>query len=158
MAKRTNKIGITPLIATFLLISFAIAVGIVIMNFGRAQVEMEAQCTINIGLKFSKIGGEEQFCFNKANNQLYFAVENGVNIKVEGLMVNILGTKKAFSSDLAEAKIEKAGTYMKYLPYDITEFGEVRQIKIVPKVNMYDNVLVCQEKAIVLEKVKGCPQ
>lgn len=144
------------MVATLLLIAFAVALGVVIMNFGRAQVELEAQCTINIGLKFSQIGGAEQFCLDRTKKQLFFVVENGVNIKVEGLVANIIGKKKALTYDLGDAKIEKAGTYMKYVPYDIEEIGELRQIKIVPKVNMYDEELICQEKAIILEKVRDC--
>ena len=151
-----NKRGITTLMATLLLISFAVAVGVVIMSFGRAQVEEEAQCSINIGLKFSMVGGEEQFCFDRAKNQLFFVIENGVNIEVDGLVVNIIGTKSAQTYTLDDAKIEKAGTYLKYLDYDLATIGDVRQIKIVPKVNMYDEELVCQEKAIVLEKIKNC--
>jgi len=151
-----DKRGMAPLVATLLLIAFAVALGVVIMNFGRAQVEMEAQCTINVGLKFSKIGGEEQFCLDKVKKQLFLVVENGVNIKVEGLVVNIIGTKQALTHDLSDAKIEKAGTYLKYVPYDHDMIGELRQIKIVPKVTMYDEELICQERAIVLEKVRDC--
>ena len=151
-----KKRGMAPLVATLLLISFAVAVGVVIMNFAGAQVEQEAQCTINIGLKFSKIAGEEQFCFNAAQNQLFFTIENGVNIKVEGLVVNIIGTQNVLSYNLDDAKIDKAGTYLKTVPYDPTQLGKLRQIKIVPKVKMYEEELVCQEKAIVLEKVRDC--
>ena len=150
-----NKLGISPLIATLLLIAFAVAIGVVIMNFGSAQVEQEAQCTINIGLKFSKVGGEEQFCLDQTSNQLKFTLENGANIKVEGLVVNLIGTKQVKSHNL-DTKIDKAGIYMGQAPYSSAELGELRQIKIVPKVNMYDEELVCQEKALVLEKVKVC--
>jgi flagellin-like protein len=151
-----NKRGMAPLVATLLLIAFAVALGVVIMNFGRAQVEMEAECTINIGLKFSEVGEEEQFCLDKASNQLFFIVENGINIKVEGLVINIIGSKKAVTYDLGDAKIEKAGAYMKYVPYDVNEIGELRQIKIIPKVVMYEEELICREKAIVMEKIRDC--
>lgn len=145
-----------PLVATLLLIAFAVALGVVIMNFGRAQVEMEAQCTINVGMKFAEVSGEKQFCIDRSKNELFFSIENGVNIKVEGLVVNIIGTKQAKTYDLGDAKIEKAGVFMKYLPFAAGEIGEIRQIKIVPKVNMYDEELVCQEKAIVLEDIRDC--
>jgi len=146
----------SPLIATLLLIAFAVALGVVIMSFGRAQVDLEAQCTINVGLKFSQVSGSEQFCLDKTKNQLFFVVENGVNIDVEGLVVNIIGTNKVLTYDLTDAKIKKAGVYLKNVPYDPVQVGKLRQIKIIPKVNMYDEELVCQEKAIVLEKVRNC--
>ena len=57
-----NKKGIAPLIATLLLISFAVSVGLVVMNFGRAQVELEAECPLNIGLGFAEIAGAQDIC------------------------------------------------------------------------------------------------
>jgi len=151
-----GKKGITPLMATLLLISFAVALGVVIMNFGRAQVESGAECSISIDLQFSKVGGEEQFCLDRSSNQLFLIVENGVNINIEGLVVNIIGTEATVTHELNDAQIEKAGAYMKYVDYPVSQLGELRQIKIVPKVKMYDEELICQEKAIVLEEVRDC--
>lgn len=151
-----KKKGITPLMATLLLISFAVALGVVIMSFGRAQVDLEAQCSIDVNLKFSVVGGEEQFCIDQAKKQLFFVVENGINIEVVGLVVNIIGTEKVQTYDLNDAKIEKAAAYMKYVPYDTAAIGTLRQIKIIPKVNMYDEELICQEKGIILEAVRDC--
>ena len=65
-----NKRGIAPLIATLLLISFAVAVGVVIMNFGRAQVELEAQCAIDIGLRLAKIGGSQDICYDSTKKNI----------------------------------------------------------------------------------------
>lgn len=140
----------------FLLISFAVAVGVVVMNLGRAEVEEKAECTLDIGLSLSKVGGEEQLCLERGKNQLYLSVENGINIKVEGLTVNVLGANKATTFELSEARMEKAGVFLKYLSYNIGEFGELRQVKIIPKVKMYDNELVCPEKALVVEKIRDC--
>ena len=60
-----NKKAISPIIATLLLISFAVALGVVIMNFGRAQVELEAQCAIEIGLDLAEVEGEKEFSGSK---------------------------------------------------------------------------------------------
>ena len=107
-----NKRGIAPLVATLLLISFAISLGVVIMNFGRAQVELEAQCAIDIGLRLAEIGGKEDICFNQGKSEIRFTIENGVNIDVEGLIVNIIGTEKADTFELNDAKMSKAGNYL----------------------------------------------
>ena len=55
-----NRQGIAPIIATLVLISFAVVIGVVVMNFGRAQVQLESKCAADIGLIFSEIGGEKQ--------------------------------------------------------------------------------------------------
>lgn len=149
-----NKKGITPIMITLLLVSLAVAVGVVVMSLGRAQVEEEAQCPIDINMKFSNIGGEEQFCYG--DNQVSFTLENGINIKVEGLIVNIIGTEKAETFELNEAKLGKAGSYVGKVRFDSAVGGEIRQVKITPKVVLYDVEQICTEKSIIVESIRGC--
>ncbi len=151
-----DKSGLTPLMITFLLISFAVAVGTVIMNFGSAQVEEAAECPIAISLHVANIGGQEQLCQDAAKSQLSFTVENGVNIKVTGLIVSIIGSERAETFELNDAKMDKAGSYVGKVPYSTTTSGTIRQVKITPKVTPYDAEQICAEQAIVVEAVKGC--
>jgi len=154
--KHLSKEGITPLMIGFLLVSFAVAVGVVIMNLGSAQVEEAAECAVDIGLQFSVIGGVEEVCYDAAKKIFSFSVENGVNINVNGIVVNIIGTQKAESFELNEAKMGKAAVYLGRVPYDTAASGEIRQVKISPKIIPYDREEVCLEQAIVVEKVKPC--
>ena len=151
-----NKRGIAPLVATLLLISFAVALGVVIMNFGRAQVELEAECAINIGLKLANIGDQDEICYDAIKKDISFTVENGVNINVEGLVVNIIGKQKAETFEVNDAKMGKAGNYLGHVNYDSSLSGEIRQIKISPKVILYDAEQICTEKALVVENVRNC--
>jgi hypothetical protein len=151
-----NKKAITPLMATFLLISFAVALGVTIMNLGSAEVEESAECPISLGLKFSNIGGEDQICYDSAAKKLKFTVENGVNAKVDGLVINVIGEKKAESFDVNEAKIIKAGTFLGDVNYDSSVSGNIRQLKISPKVILYDEEQICTEQALVAEEIGDC--
>ena len=151
-----NKEAITPLMIAFLLISFAVAVGVVIMNLGSAEVEDKAECAIEIGLRFSEINGEEQVCYDADKKIFAFTVENGVNINVEGLVVNIIGTEKAETFELNEAKMGKAAVYLGRVPFDTVSSGEIRQVKISSKIIPYDQEEVCIEQAILVESVKAC--
>jgi len=156
MKSYLRKKGITPLMATFLLISFAVAVGVVIMNFGRAQVEQQAECAIDINLKFSKISNQDQICYDASKKDIAFTVENGINIKVEGLILNTIGSQKADSLELNDAKIGKAGVYLGHMKYDKAVSGDMKQLKITPKVTMYDQEQICTEKALVVENLRAC--
>ncbi len=148
-----NKKAITPLMATFLLISLAVAVGVVIMNLGRAQVEENAQCAVDIGLKLAVIGGNEQLCYDANSKALKFTVENGVNIKVVGLIANIIDEQNAESFEL-DAAIIKAGNYQGNVPYRAA--GPIKQVKISPKVILHEEEQICTEQAIVKEDVGNC--
>lgn len=151
-----SREGITPLMIGFLCVSFAVAVGVVVMNLGRAEVEAAAECGIEIGLRFSEIGGEEQVCYDAAKKIFSFTVENGININVNGIVVNIIGTQKAESFELNDAKMGKAAVYLGRVPYDSAASGEIRQVKISPKIIPYDQEEICIDQAFVVEDVKPC--
>src|SRR3989338_2831765 len=154
MNKKINKYGITPLMIGFLLISLAGAVGVVVMNLGRAEVEDAAQCPVDIGLKFAQISGLDQICFDSSKREVRFTVENGVNIKVEGLIVNIIGASDAKTQDLTQAKIIKVGKFLGKIPYDAATLGKPMQIKITPKVLLYDQEQICQENTLIAENIR----
>ena len=145
-----DKRGITPIMATVLLVSFAVAVGVVVMSFGRAEVEEEAVCPIDIGLAFAEISGKQDICFD--GSQVRFTVENGININIEGLLVNVIGTEKAETADLTEAKLTKAGTYLGKVPFS----GSIRQVKISPKVLLKAQEEICVEQSLVMENIPSC--
>jgi flagellin-like protein len=151
-----DKRAIAPLIATLLLISFAVSLGVVIMNFGRAQVQLQAQCPISIGMKLVSIGGNDQACYDSVKKDISFTIENGVNIDVAGLLVNVIGSKEAKTMNVKDALISKAGTFLGHVPYDSTVSGEIRQIKITPKVVLYEEEQICTEKALVIEGIPAC--
>ncbi len=154
--KKLSKKAITAIMGTVLLISFAVAIGSVVMSLGSAEVEDKAECAIDINLKLTQIKGINQLCYSQAKNAITFTIENGKNIKVEGLLINLVGTEKANSIELNEAKITKAGTYLGKVPYNKALAGELQQVKIIPKVAMYDEEQICTEKALVIEEIRKC--
>lgn len=154
--KTINRKALTPLMTTFLLLSFAVAGGVIFVNFGRAEIEDSAQCAIDVNLEVAIINQAGQICYNSADQELEFTINNGVNLKIEGLLVNIIGTDKAESFELNEAKMPKAGSYVGHLQYNSLLDGAIRQIKIIPKIIPYDVEVICPEKALIIEAVTPC--
>ena len=62
--KKINKKALTPLMTTFLLLSFAVAVSVVVINLGSAEIENIAQCAIDINLEIATINNEGQICYD----------------------------------------------------------------------------------------------
>lgn len=151
-----NKKGITPLMTTILLISFAVAVGVVIMNFGRATAQEEAECSVDPQIQLSNISGQVQICYDFVGKALTFTVENGVQTLVDGLVVNVIGTEKAHTFELNDAKMPRAGSYIGKLQYDYIVGKAIRQVKITPKVKLQDKEEICVDKAVIVEDIKGC--
>ncbi|MBI2668320.1 hypothetical protein HYX14_00605 [Candidatus Woesearchaeota archaeon] len=154
--KRWGKKAITVIMTSSILITFAIAVGTTVMGVGSAQVEERAQCAIDVDLHFLQIGGKEQLCYDAAKKEIDFTAENGVNIRIEGLLLNVIGSQKAESKDFTDAKIQKALSYVGKMPYDTAVSGEIKQLKVIPKVIFSDTEEICAEQAVTVEKVRSC--
>ncbi len=156
MENLQKKRAITPLMGTFLLLTFAVAVGVVVMNLGSAQAESNAVCALEIGMSFVSIAGEEQICYSPAERVISFTIENGVNAKIEGLVVSVIGTEKAETFELEEAKMLRAGSYVGKVVFDQKVSGSIRQIKISPKLILKDELQICPDQALVIETVREC--
>lgn len=155
-----GKRGISPLLATVLLLVLAVGLGIVVMNWGRASLEAKAQCSVNLGMRVVEVEGLSQICYSGsgADGKISFIVENGANADVSQLQLRIIGSKRVYVSDLADSSIARNYPLMKTIPYNFDLFGEIKQIKLTPKVVLFPNEppLVCSEQAIVVEKVREC--
>jgi hypothetical protein len=151
-----SKRGIAPLIATALLITLAIALGVVVMNFGRAQIEIAAQCAVDIDLKPVTLNDKQQVCYDSKTNLIFFIVENGNQINIDSLRMRAIGTKAVYVEDVPESFIEKTGTILKYVPYDINTYGKIRQIRLSPEITLYEETILCPEKAVVFENIREC--
>jgi hypothetical protein len=154
-----DKKGISPLIATILLLIFAIGLGIIVMNWGRAQVEAASKCAIDTGIMIVKLNNIPEICYAGTGQAGYvhFIVENGPNIDVDAIQIRIIGAKGIYNTEIKE-QIKIGFSLLKDIPYDFDKFGNIRQVKISPKVVLYpgEDSLLCPEQAIVLEDIRSC--
>jgi hypothetical protein len=150
------KKGIAPLIATVLLVIFSVAVGFVVMSFGRAQIEVGADCPINVNFKMVQISGNDQICYDRLKEEIVFLVENGPNTEIKGLIINVIGTKRAETYNMDDVYIDVAANHMGFLRYNTEYFGNIRQIKITPKIKLFENEEICTLQSIIVEEVPSC--
>ena len=151
-----NKRGIAPLLATVLLIFLATGIGVVVMNVGRAQIEEAAQCAVDVQLKIVALNEKEQICFDRQNNQIFFIAETGPQIDIDGLRMRVIGQDAILVQGIEESRIERSGTLLKYVQYDLNRYGEIRQVRLIPVITLYEEEITCPEQALILEDIRDC--
>ncbi|MBN1156085.1 hypothetical protein JXA85_00570 [Candidatus Woesearchaeota archaeon] len=155
-----GKKGVSPLIATVLLIAFAVALGAVVMNWGKNQIQESAVGTECKDVQFAWFmrTGKPVLCYSA--DSLEITVQNGPLIEIEGVKMIVDGSKDIFTAESitaerigkAEAKKIKAG-------YDVSKYGEPRVIKLFPKVMKNDKQVICPlEKSVVYENIPKCSE
>jgi flagellin-like protein len=145
-----NKRGISPLIATVLLIAFAVALGAVVMNWGKNYVQKTAvgaqqsgqakqKCT-NTNLDFIVVSGIPKICYsgNLTNTQeIQFTLKNQASHELLGLQVSAL-----VDADILETNMEDDGNYSAKFPLgankifvgkiNVSSIGELEKVIFTP--------------------------
>jgi hypothetical protein len=97
--KVLSKKGISPLIATVLLLSFSIALGAIVLSFTESStkdltdradtaINREIQCSFDFSAKLLKVNRQDFICYNRtAGNNLELIVENEGSETIPGIQV-----------------------------------------------------------------------
>ena len=157
-----NKKGVSPLIATVLLIAFAVALGAVIMNWGRGFVQdrtadvekttkIETSCALDVQLKVSEIGGTPQMCYGGSGSAGYleFTLDNQGRKDIKELGIVIGGQLGIYqNSSLNGSLIIAGGALYRNMSYDYTYFGSIKYVRFIPKLDIAGITTPCSGSAL----------
>lgn len=109
---RLNKKGISPLIATVLLIAFAVALGAVVMNWGKNYVvttatdaqrsgQAKQKCT-GTNMEFVMVSGIPKMCVDHITNasSVQFILKNKASDEIVDIEMTVLGDTDAVNMSL----------------------------------------------------------
>ncbi len=136
-----GKRGVSPLIATVLLIAFAVALGAVIMQFGEAAVGV---CGTSI--QFNPVA-----CLSSDGTNIKFTVANKGSDEIASLKVDAKGASSSNHKDFA-FKIPPKGNREGALPYAANIFGELKGVTFTPVID----TTACSENAVHVSTVGTC--
>jgi flagellin-like protein len=150
-----SKRGVSPLIATVLLIAFAVALGAVVMNWGRAQLDPGQQnqgsCP-SVDIAIERIGERPNVCYSTSGDNLVsFLLRNNGNIAVTKFRITLISEQQDTYNHVLNQNIEPGETNRMQLNHP-SNFGKIQKIRITP-IHIADpnNPLseqICVEKSI----------
>jgi len=156
-----NKKGVSPLIATVLLISFAVALGSVVLNWGRnLDFSKSGDKCSDVNIKIRDIE-DVQVCYSIIENNGYinFIIDNDGSIDIDGLGIWVVGEKGTKLLDFDDFYI-KQGEFLeikdKSVVYDFSTYGTIKQIQFIPKVKIEDSIDICARNSLRVDKVEVC--
>lgn len=150
-----NKKGISPLIATVLLIAFAVALGAVVMSWGRGYVEDTAEqaesqagskieCSMNSDIEFFRNPSTNKKWICNSTTNYTFVIQNTGNTEFTGLRVLAIG------NELQEFRFNdtiNAGSPYKS-SFDVGVDANVTAITINPIVTYQGDETICMSPSL----------
>ena len=154
-----NKRSVSPLIATVLLISFAVALGSIVLNLSRT-LHFWDECS-EISIKVRELDESQACYFGKGKKSIiHLIIKNNGNKDIDGLGIWITGEKGSQLQEFNYPTIEMGGVFdTKYNPayYDYISYGRIKNIQIFPKVKKEGALEICTKNSLKLETVLECP-
>ncbi len=146
-----NKKAVSPLIATVLLIAFAVSLGAVLLTYMASLGECSG-----VSMEIPKLNEESQICYNSNTNKLDFTLENSGREDVEYLKVTLTGALNVENIDV-DNTFQRSDTGKVSIDYKLTYLGKLQKIKITP-VTIEDNeeVICPSEKTLTVEGIPEC--
>lgn len=135
-----GKRGVSPLIATILLIAFAVALGAVIMQFGEAVTGV---CGTNIVI-------QPTACVN-ADGSIKFSIKNAGSDEITSLKVEAKGISSSNVRDF-QLKIAQGSAKEGSIPFSSSMFGELQSVTFIPEIDSTK----CTNNAITVNTPKAC--
>jgi flagellin-like protein len=179
---RSRK-AVSPLIATVLLIAFAVALGAVVMNWGRGYVEdtanmarersdAEVTCTAEVELQAVEIDNTPQVCWNYSGSTgyIFLILENPKEKNIENMELRLIGTDTRvpltitnFSSETLTdyytsdtIKLGENEAQFMQVNYSYSTYGEPVQVKVTPYIKAGCNLVSCSSNAAIFTNMKTC--
>jgi len=157
-----SKKGVSPLIATILLIAFAVALGSVVMNWGlNLELGKSADKCRNVEIKIRDIDSSE-VCYGGfgQNGYINFVIDNA-GTDVSGIAIWIVGDRGTRLFDINNIALKSGSLYDKKdkeVTYDFITYGNIKQVQFIPKVKAEQTTEICPKNAVKAEKIGICSQ
>lgn len=152
MFKRSKK-GISPLIATVLLIAFAVALGAVVMNVSAGLIEEQTKepaidCA-KLAIDVFKVRERPQVCFS--DGQVTYRLTNTGIHEVSDVRVQVIGERGVAQSMLGEA-MSPADIKDSAIAYSLAKNGNIVSARFIP----LSGEMVCQAQGVEIADVRDC--
>jgi flagellin-like protein len=146
-----DKKGVSPLIATVLLIAFAVSLGAVLLTYMTTLGECGG-----VSIEIATIDNEPQVCFNTNNNKVSFSIENSGRQDIEYFKVTMTGALNVENTDQFTT-IRRAEVGKVELQYAKTHLGVLQKLKITPVVDEGGEEAICgNDQSIIIEGIPEC--
>jgi len=154
--------GVSPLMATVLLVAFSIALGAVVMSWGEDYIATNSDFTTSanelgvgcdrVSFSIISVKGVPQVCYDGSAVQIF--IENGQSIELANIQARLVGTDGIAQMEILSQPLAPLDALKTTFAYDTIGFP--LQLKLIPKINVGNAEIFCADKALVIDDLVEC--
>jgi len=149
---RMGRRGISPLIATVLLIAFAVSIGTMIMNWGKDAVAV-GDCS-ETKIEVQKINDKPLFCYDTLNSKVNVMIKNIGSTDITRMKMRVITPDfQTDDVDIPDSSIKSGDVKTKNIDY--TKSGKFR-VEISPVITLGGQEKICAEKYVYIDDIGSC--
>lgn len=159
-----DKRAVSPLIATVLLIAFAVALGAVVMNWGHGQVQDTGAC-LDTEFTIEKIDSKPSICYVQGvrrpneqypSNTLHIMASNQGSQAIDDIKLSLITESGEIINPLLDEGLGAFETKKFRYSYN-GNFGGLRKVRIIPIIETgTEETLICKEGVTEVISVPVC--
>lgn len=152
LRSRLGNRGISPLIATVLLIAFAVSIGTMIMNWGKDAVAV-GDCS-ETKLEVQMFSEKPVFCYDTLNSKINVMIKNTGSTDINRMKMRVITPDfKTEDKDISDSTIKSGDIKTKNIDY--THSGKFR-VEIIPIITVGGKERVCSDKYVYVDDIPAC--
>ncbi len=144
-----SKKGVSPLIATVLLLAFAVALATVIIQIYPASTCKLSQVYISV------LGGSERICYDGEKGEISAFITNEGKDPLVGFKIRASGELDTLNIGKIPLKIDPKGEKKLVFDYNTEKYGKLLSLEIFPLANMTGTIEECEMKTDI-SSVPAC--
>jgi flagellin-like protein len=145
-----QKKGVSPLIATVLLLAFAVALATVIIN-----LDPFGMCNLK-NTEISKINDNQRVCYNNKTQEIELFITNGDKKNIIGFQIKASGEKNTLNIEDAEIMINQNEEKKLSIEFPFENYGKPVGLELHPWINSSNRRIKCNLNEEVFA-IPDCP-
>jgi len=163
----TNKKAIAPLIATVILVGFAVSLAALVIDWNLGYYEdiqdktdtetrTRLDCTVDLDLRLASIRGVQQICYNNQTGNIELTLENANPEQIDDVKIRVITNQSVFGPSVLKSVSGGnvttiiGGGAVKAI-FNITFDEEIEEVTIIPGLDIDGEIRLCANQLINID-------
>lgn len=148
-----DKRGISPLIATLLLIAFTVALGVMILHLGSNIVDEVTECE-EVQMEIPTIEGQPALCYDETAHVVKVVLKNTGNVDIGKITFGSIDADlQLIQQDIPDSALDVGAVIKKEVAYTISD---TFTIELTPSIETAGEQVACPDQVVKIEDMIAC--